>query len=125
MVWCLIFVHLFFSNIVFESSGSKLKALENLFHTEIYLLRGEITSAAAHQETVMKTLNETIEKLNDILLLSTNEEKVHIKTKPSETDISRGNNNTLVIKHLSEELMRTKRGFLMRRLQENKIKKRL
>ena len=51
---------------------------------------------------MLKTLNESIEKLNDILVLSAKEE----------TAFSTSNNNALAIKRLSKELVRTKRGFL-------------
>ena len=47
------------------SSGSKIKALEYLFRGEIHMLREEIKTIVAQQEVVMKTLNETIELLQD------------------------------------------------------------
>ena len=105
--WCLTAVHLCFSNQIFIHAGSDLEDL----HNEIYLLRREITSVTAHHEIMMRALEETIGKLDDLWGGSTKEEKDYSHIKPSKPSKDLPVvNNAPETEHLPEEPVRIKCG---------------
>ena len=96
------------------SSGSKIKVLENVFRGEIYLLREEIKIIATQQEVVMKTLNETIELLQDPTRHANKETKDTDKnTFKTYKDTK---SSSQILKEISDEFIRTKRGLMQEKV---------
>ena len=105
-----IYVYSLIANLIFVASGSKLKAMENLFRGEIYLLREEVTSVVANQESIMKVLNETTDKISD--LTGTSVSNINDQAKITYTKTNQNTDNQMeALSNLSEELIRTRRGF--------------
>ena len=99
-----------FANLILLASGSKLKAMENLFRGEIYLLREEVTSVATKQESIMKTLNETASKISDLTVFPDLSDREKKTCNTMQTDAN-NEHQMQVLSNLSEELVRTRRGF--------------